>query len=108
MQGQGIRRRLFSLAAAGAPEHPPDTGETRRKRTFKEQRELESLPPLIETLQTELAVSHAAMATALSDRPSGDVLAHDRNRVRDVESRPTAAFTRWETLEAGGARTGSP
>ena len=97
------QRPQAPVAAAPAPKPPPDPGDTRRKRSFKEQRELESLPALIETLETEMAALHAAMATADYYRQSGEVLARDQTRLRDLESRLAAAFTRWETLEAGGA-----
>ncbi|MFM8893430.1 MAG: ATP-binding cassette domain-containing protein, partial [Planctomycetia bacterium] len=101
-----LRQRPDEPAAtrASAPASRPttDPADTKRKRSFKEQRELESLPPLIETLETEVAALHAAMATPDYYRQSGELLARDQARLRDLESRLTAAFTRWETLEAGG------
>ncbi len=87
-------------AAPAAAASPSDT--TRKKRSFKEQRELESLPAVIETLETEIAGLHAAMAGADYYRQPGDVLARDQATLRDLESRLSAAFTRWETLETGG------
>jgi ATP-binding cassette subfamily F protein uup len=98
-----LRQRPQAPAAAAPPHKPrPDPGDTRRKRSFKEQRELESLPALIETLETEMAALHAAMATADYYRQPGDVLAHDQARLRDLEARLAEAFTRWEALEADG------
>jgi ATP-binding cassette subfamily F protein uup len=91
-------------AARPAPSPPvAEPGAPRRKRSFKEQRELESLPAQIETLETELAALHAAMAEPGYFRQPGDLLARDQGRLRDLESRLATAFARWEALEAGGA-----
>ena len=82
---------------------PPRTDIAKKKRSFKEQRELESLPATIEKLEAEIATLHAAMVAPDYYRQAGEVLAGDQARLRDLESRLTAAFTRWEALEAGGA-----
>ena len=86
--------------AAAAPS--PEPSVARKKRSFKEQRELESLPALIEALETEIAALHAAMAGPEYFRQPGEVLARDQARLRDLEARLAAAFTRWEALEADG------
>ncbi len=86
-------------AAAPRPEQPTP----RKKRSFKEQRELESLPTLIDTLETAMAALHAAMAAPDYYRQAGDVLARDQARLRDLESQLAVAFARWESLEAGDA-----
>jgi ATP-binding cassette subfamily F protein uup len=78
------------------------SGTTKQKRSFKEQRELDSLPALIESLEAEIATLHAAMAGPDYFRQPGDVLAGDQARLRDCESRLAEAFSRWEVLEAGG------
>jgi len=88
-------------AAATAP--PPAVREAlRKKRSFKEQRELESLPPLIETLEAEIAALHATMALPGYFRRPGELLADDQARLRDLDTRLAAAFARWEHLEAAG------
>jgi len=73
----------------------------KKKRSFKEQRELDSLPALIDTLETEIASLHAAMAVPDYFRQAGDVLARDQARLRDLEAQLAQAFARWEALEAG-------
>ena len=88
--------------AAAATSSPAKSEATRKKRSFQEQRELDSLPALIETLETEVAALHAAMAEPDYYRQPGDVLARDQARLREFESRLAAAFTRWEALEASG------
>jgi ATP-binding cassette subfamily F protein uup len=88
-------------AAAAQPR--PEQPAAKKKRSFKEQRELESLPAIIETLETDIAAIHAAMAEPDYYRQPGDLLARDQARLRDLESRLATAFTRWEALEAGDA-----
>ena len=87
---------------APAPAPAPAVDGAKKKRSFKEQRELESLPAVIESLETEIAARHAAMAGADYYRQPGDVLARDQAGLRDLESRLAVAFARWEALEAGG------
>lgn len=89
--------------AAAAPQASPEQPALKKKRSFKEQRELESLPALIDTLETQMAELHAAMAEPDYYRQPGDLLARDQARLRDLELQLAAAFTRWEALEAGGA-----
>jgi ATP-binding cassette subfamily F protein uup len=89
-----------SRSAAAVP--ASKTVAPKTKRSFKEQRELESLPSLIETLEHETATLHAAMAEPGYYRQPGDALARDQARLRDLESRLAEAFARWEALEADG------
>jgi ATP-binding cassette subfamily F protein uup len=106
--GDYLRQRQAPPAAAPhrdpvpprAPAAPPAAGAA-RKRSFKEQRELEALPALIESLERELADLHAAMATPDYYRQPGAALAADQARLRDLEERHAAAFSRWEALESG-------
>ena len=57
---------------------------------------------MIEQLELEIGGLHATMAEPGYYRQSGDVLARDQARLRDLESRHGEAFARWEGLEAGG------
>ena len=83
--------------AAAKPE-PPTPVAPRKKLSFKEQRELDSLPARIESLEAEIAAAHAAMTAADYYRQPGDVLARDQARLRELETDLAAAFTRWESL----------
>ena len=85
---------------ASAPAAAPRADAPKKKRSFKEQRELESLPAAIESLETEVAALHAAMAEPDYYRQPGDLLARDQVRLRDLEARLATAFARWEALEA--------
>jgi ATP-binding cassette subfamily F protein uup len=95
--------RESSAPRAAAAATPPQAEPSKKKRSFKEQRELENLPALIETLETETAALHAAMGEPGYFRQAGDVLARDQARLHDLESRLAEAFSRWEALEGGAA-----
>jgi ABC transport system ATP-binding/permease protein len=86
-------------AAAGNATAPTDAAPRKRKLSFKEQQELAALPGLIETLETEMQALHAKMAAADYFRQSGDILARDKTRLDDLQTRLDAAFVRWEGLE---------
>jgi ABC transport system ATP-binding/permease protein len=90
-------------AAAAQPERPAEPAAAKKKRSFKEQRELDGLPAVIDGLETELTALHGAMAAPDYFRQPGDLLARDQARLRDLESRLAAAFARWEELEAGAS-----
>ena len=86
-------------AAAGNATTPTDAAPRKRKLSFKEQQELAALPGLIETLETEMQALHAKMAAADYFRQSGDILARDKTKLDDLQTRLENAFVRWETLE---------
>ena len=46
-----------------------------------------------------MAALHAKMAAADYFRQSGDILARDKTKLDDLQTRLDAAFVRWETLE---------
>lgn len=88
--------------SAGTPEPQTQPTFARSKLSFKERRELDALPSLIESFEAEIAAAHAVMTAADYYRQPGDVLARDQARLRDLEARLATAFTRWNTLEPGG------
>ena len=94
--------RPSSAAVKPPSSPPPNSPAVKKKRSFQEQRELDALPALIETLETEAAAVHALMAEPDYFRQPGDLLARDQARLRDLEARLAEAFMRWEALEAGG------
>lgn len=73
-------------------------GQTRRL-SFKESKELESLPALIESLEGELAVLHNQLADPASYRnPANVVLV--KKRLTELEAQHAEAYERWEHLES--------
>jgi len=73
--------------------------EKRKKPSFKEQRELESLPKRIEILESELRTLHEAMADPLFYKRDGGAIAQAKARVADLERDLAGAYERWEVLE---------
>ncbi len=73
-----------------------------RKLTYREKEELEALPGLIETLETE----QAGLVETLSDpqfyQQEGGAVAAARSRLEELETALHTAYRRWEALEAIG------
>jgi ATP-binding cassette subfamily F protein uup len=99
------RREPTPSARTTTSPEPAATGASASrspKRSFKEQRELDALPAIIDALEQEIAKLHATMAAPDYFRQAGDVLASDQGQLRDLEAKLRDAFTRWEALEAAG------
>jgi ATP-binding cassette subfamily F protein uup len=100
-----VRQREQARAATSVAQAKPDlsTPATRtRKRSYKEQRELESLPARIEQLEAESAALHAEMADPAFYRQPGDAIAQASARLEAIENKMAEVFERWEALEALG------
>ena len=75
-----------------------------RRLSFKETRELEALPALIESLEADLEVLHNQLADSAFYRNQDNVVAA-KKRLADLEAQHTEAFERWEHLESIAANT---
>jgi len=87
---------------AEKPASTPQITETearKRKLSNKEQRELESLPGLIEKLETELAEVEAVMADPAFYRRDKAEIGQTASRAEDLRQKLTASYARWEDLE---------
>ncbi len=82
-------------AAAAADDRP-------RKLSFKERRELETLPATIETLEAAVRELHASMADPAFFRQEKGVIAEANARLATLENQLAEAYDRWESLEASG------
>ncbi len=87
---------------AGAATAPPKVEAARSKLSFKEKRELEALPTLIESLEAEQASARAELA-------DGSLYSRDAARAAALQARDgaidaelMAALERWELLSARG------
>ena len=92
---------MVGLASA-EPVPTPAAAGTRRKLSYKDQRELDALPDQIKTLEAEqgsIAASLAANGGALygSDPARAAALA---TRHAEIDEALLAALERWETLSA--------
>ena len=70
-----------------------------KRRSYKEQRELDLLPATIEKLETEIASLHEQVAAPSFYRQPANEIATIQRRLKDCESQLAAAFQRWEELE---------
>ena len=80
----------------------PDTTEaaaTKRKLSYKEQRELESLPSHIEALETEQQRLQQEAASADFYKESAEHIRAVLARIENVQQELEAALTRWVELE---------
>ena len=71
-----------------------------RKLTFKERRELETLPTHIETLEEERQSLYDRMADPTFYQGDSPQVAAARDRLATLEKELTAAYQRWEELES--------
>jgi ATP-binding cassette subfamily F protein uup len=99
---------LRQKSAAATPASPePARQEPRRvprdrprKLTYHEQRELESLPALIETLEAEQEQLQQRFAEPGFYQQSGAEIAKVTTRLETVHQELQLAYARWESLEA--------
>jgi len=71
----------------------------RRRLSYKERQELEALPGTIELLEGEIDALHETMAQADFYQQPGEQIAAQRSRLKDLETRLAAAYSRWQELE---------
>jgi ATP-binding cassette subfamily F protein uup len=78
----------------------------RMKLSFKEQRELETLPAVIEALEREQHDISARMSRPDYHRVGPEQIKADRQRAEAIEHELAAKFERWSTLEQRANATG--
>jgi ATP-binding cassette subfamily F protein uup len=86
-------------AAQTSPEKAKTDDNRRRRPSFKERQERDSLPALIEEVESEIAALHAAMTQAEYYRQSSEQIAADAARLKQLETQLAAAYQRWEELD---------
>ena len=85
-------------ASARRKRTPSDNGP--RRRSYHEQREIQTLPETIERLEAAIAALHETMADADFFRQPGDRIAQEQQRLKSLEGELATAYERWETLES--------
>jgi ATP-binding cassette subfamily F protein uup len=71
-----------------------------KKLSYKDQRELDQLPALIEQLESEQAALHEEMAAPEFYKLPGEQIAARQAALRSIDDRLAAAYGRWEHLES--------
>jgi ATP-binding cassette subfamily F protein uup len=94
-------RRIAEPAATEAK--PKEPVSKPRKRSYKDQRELEALPAQIEALEREQTQLHAAVADPAFYQQPAERISATMARLETVNRELEAAYQRWEALESGGS-----
>jgi ATP-binding cassette subfamily F protein uup len=105
-----LRQRPASAAPAPAPAAAkgtpaptptpaPAPAPTRRKLSFKDQRELERLPARIEQLETEIGERTAAMNEPAFFQQDSATLVQANEALAKLQTELDAAYARWNELE---------
>jgi len=99
------RAKREALSQQPAPEAqaktPPPAGQ-KRKLSYKETRELETLPGRIEQLEREQQQLEASMSHAAFYQQEKSAIAQTMARAEELRGQLEAAYARWEELERGG------
>lgn len=74
--------------------------KAKKKKSYKEQRELEALPALIESLETDIESLQLALADPELYRDAPEKVAEYKATLEDKEAALSDAYERWEILEA--------
>jgi ATP-binding cassette subfamily F protein uup len=82
-----------------SPKPPAVKKEQRPKRSYKEQRELESLPGLIESLEKSQTDLQTKMADPAFYKQSRDVIAELLAALGEIDGQLEDAYARWSALE---------
>ncbi|GAB6197200.1 ATP-binding cassette domain-containing protein [Lysobacter xanthus] len=98
--GSKIARGEPAKAVAAPAPAPTVPAPAKRKLSFKETRELESLPVRIEQLEAEVArLTEALSEPAFYSRDAASITAHNAELAR-VQGELDAAYARWSELDA--------
>jgi ABC transport system ATP-binding/permease protein len=86
---------------------PAPAARAKSRLGYKDQRELDSLPREIESLEAEQAGLLARMSRADYHQSGADILRADSERAAQIEREMLRKFTRWEQLEELRLRSGA-
>ncbi len=75
------------------------THDRKRKLTYQQQQELAQLPEKIEQLEADIGQLHERMAQSDFYRQSGERIAREQTRLKELETELSNAYERWEMLE---------
>ena len=76
------------------------SNNVKKKLSYKEGRELESLPKLIEELESEIEELQTQVNSPDFFKQDSDFTSKQLNHLADLESKLETAYSRWEELEA--------
>jgi ATP-binding cassette subfamily F protein uup len=95
--------RLITVDVKSPTVHEPaqslPAAEKRKKLSFKEKREMESLPGQIEDLEAAICQLHASMGDPSFYKQDRIAIAQTKTRLDELEQALARAYERWELLE---------
>jgi len=92
------RRRVAEPATSVTT--PANAAPDRKRRlSYKEGLELQSLPSTIEKLESDIAAMHEQMVQPSFYQQPGAQIAEQQSRLKDLESKLATVYERWEELE---------
>ena len=99
------RRQIPDAPTETKKREPAPVAETKRsdkprKLTYKEQRELEALPAMIEVLELELVGLHERMGDADFYRQPSSKITEAMERIEAVKAELETSYARWQALES--------
>ncbi len=98
---RAVLPRSGGAGAASAPAPAPAAmQQAKRKLSFKEQRELDSLPGEIEKLEAEQREINERICAPDYHRAGAEQMRGDRERASELETLIAAGMDRWEMLDA--------
>lgn len=94
-----VAKKRDATPAEAASRSMNGSQPTRRRLSYKEQRELDGLPDAIEQLEAEVSEIHRQMADPAFYQQAGERIANKQKHLREIEGELAAAYARWEELE---------
>jgi ATP-binding cassette subfamily F protein uup len=91
-----VRQVAEKVSEKPEPAQPPR--ERARKLSYKEERELEGLPQVIETLEAEQTELHQKLAEPTFYRQAGSEISKVTDRLQELQQQLHDAYARWESL----------
>lgn len=100
-QSTGAVQKVTKNTTAAVEQTPVQASvSSAKKLSYKEKRELEQLPALIEQLETELEALQTTVNDAEFFKQSSDQTQSTLNLLQQTESKLARAYARWEELDA--------
>lgn len=109
--GSGLPNRAAKIAATSTVVASPNqttkpsparqiAGNAKRKLSFKESRELESLPATMEALEAKISQRNDALMDPVVYKDAPERIVQIHSELQNIEAELEACFARWEELEA--------
>ncbi len=93
------KQTAIPAATKSASANQRSSGQGKRRLSYKEQQELQTLPGSIESLELQIRDLHQEMARETFYRQPGEQIAAKQALLKELEDRLAVAFNRWADLE---------